>query len=64
MILKHLVDQLYSMLESVARRRRNVTVVNLRGICAGRWNDELHPRAAASKDLSTKFRLIIDGPGA
>ena len=59
-ILKHLVDQFYSMLEGVARSRRNVTVVNLRNVCAGRWNDELHPKAAASKDFSMKFRSIID----
>jgi hypothetical protein len=48
------------MLESVARRRRNVTVVDLRGVCAGRWNDELHPKEPASKDLSQKFRVVID----
>ena len=62
-ILKYLVDQFYSMLDTVQRRRRNVSVVNLRNICAGRWNDELHPKAAASRDLADKFRTLIDAGG-
>ncbi|HWK63587.1 MAG TPA: hypothetical protein VNS34_01510 [Rhizobiaceae bacterium] len=59
-ILKYLVDQFYTMLEAVQRRKRNVTVINLRNVCAGRWNDELHPKAAASKDLALKFRSVVD----
>ena len=59
-ILKHLVDQFYSMLEAVRRRRRNVTIIDLRNVCAGRWNDELHPKSAASRDLALKFRAVVD----
>jgi hypothetical protein len=60
-ILKYLVDQFYAMLEAVQRQRRNVTVVDLRTVCAGRWNDELHPKATASRDLAMRFRQIVDG---
>ncbi|TKT76147.1 hypothetical protein [Aquamicrobium sp. LC103] len=62
-ILKHLVDRFHSMLDTVQRRKRNVTLVDLRGICNGRWNDELHPKLAASRDFALRFREILDGGG-
>lgn len=61
-ILKYLVDQFYGMLESVARQRRNVTVVDLRNAVRGRWDDELHPKEPASRDIAALFREIIE-PG-
>lgn len=61
-VLKHLVDEFYGMLESVARRSRNVTVVELRNSVKGRWHDELHPRQTASQEIAGIYRRIIE-PG-
>jgi hypothetical protein len=58
-ILKYLVDSFYTRLESVAAEAMNVTVVDLRGICAGRWFDELHPMTPASRDFAQEFIDIM-----
>jgi hypothetical protein len=61
-ILKYLVDQLYDMLASVAAKRKNVIVVDVRNVVGGRWNGELHPKAAASKDIAARFISVFDPP--
>ncbi len=61
-IIALLVDSFYAMLAGVAADEAHVTVVNLRGICTGRWNDELHPEAEASRDLADKYVEIIGAP--
>ncbi|KSV61291.1 hypothetical protein N182_37990 [Sinorhizobium sp. GL2] len=60
-ILTYLVNQLYEVLHRVAKKKKNVTVVDLRGCVAGRWNDELHPKKAASIDIAARFTAIT-GP--
>ncbi|MCA1444600.1 hypothetical protein I6F07_31335 [Ensifer sp. IC4062] len=59
-ILTYLVDRLYDMLERIERAQNNVTVVRLKGVVKGRWNDELHPRKAASQDLAKKFVAVME----
>ncbi|THK34409.1 hypothetical protein EHS39_30620 [Ensifer sp. MPMI2T] len=59
-ILTYLVDRLYDMLERIERAQNNVTVVRLKGVVQGRWNDELHPRRAASQDLAQKFVAVME----
>lgn len=60
-ILTYLVNQLYDLLERVATRKKNVTLVDLRGCVRGRWVDELHPKKAASTDIAKRFTAIT-GP--
>ncbi|WP_331371519.1 hypothetical protein [Sinorhizobium chiapasense] len=59
-ILTYLVDRLYDMLERIERAQDNVTVVRLKDVVQGRWNDELHPRKAASQDLAQKFVAVME----
>ena len=59
-LLKYIVDSLYDTLEDVQKKQPHVTVVDLRGTVAGRWNDELHPMTAASTDLAALFMSQID----
>lgn len=54
-ILTYLVDALYDLLHRVEAKKANVEVVDLRGCVAGRWNDELHPKKAASIDIAARF---------
>ena len=61
-IIALLVDSFYAMLNGVAANEGHVTVVDLRGVVAGRWNDELHPEAEASRDLANKYVEIIGPP--
>ncbi|MCZ4092268.1 hypothetical protein [Sinorhizobium psoraleae] len=59
-ILTHLVDRLYDMLDRIERAHDNVTVVRLKNVVQGRWNDELHPKKAASQDLAQKFVAVLE----
>jgi hypothetical protein len=63
-ILTYLVDSFYEILHDVATaaRARNVTVVNLRNVCANRWFDELHPTTPASIDFAQKYLGVIGPP--
>ncbi|MEM9999399.1 MAG: hypothetical protein AAF940_00835 [Pseudomonadota bacterium] len=54
-ILRHLVDKLYATLHAVAAIHPNVKVINLRGLVAGRWTDELHTAREASEDIAAAF---------
>lgn len=60
-ILTYLVNELYDLLHRVEAKKTNVKVVDLRGCVAGRWNDELHPKKAASIDIAARFTEIT-GP--
>lgn len=60
-ILTYLVNELYDLLHRVEAKKTNVKVVDLRGCVAGRWNDELHPKKAASIDIAARFTAIT-GP--
>jgi hypothetical protein len=60
-ILTFLVGEFYDLLARVAKRKDNVTVVDLRGSVRGRWADELHPKEAASIDIAARFSAIF-GP--
>jgi hypothetical protein len=63
-ILTYLVDRFYDMLERVERTQDNVTVVRLKDVVGNRWDDELHPKRAASQDLAKKFSQVIDALSA
>ncbi|MDX0116491.1 hypothetical protein GOC07_30580 [Sinorhizobium meliloti] len=63
-ILTYLVDRFYEMLERVEGAHDNTTVVHLKDVVGNRWNDELHPKRAASQDLAKKFSNVIDALSA
>ena len=54
-LLTYLVDRFYDMLASVAAGNPVARVVDVRNVVNGRWNDELHPKSAASTDIATLF---------
>ena len=59
-IIRLLVDRFYEMLHDVISKTSNVIVIDLRGTVRNRWNDELHPKTAASKDIAAKFIRVFD----
>ncbi|MCA1299356.1 hypothetical protein [Stappia indica] len=54
-IIAFLVDHFYALLDKVTKNHPNAEVMDLRGIVAGRWTDELHPRQDASTDIAQTF---------
>ncbi len=58
-LMRYLVDQLYNTLSQVGNRHSHVQLINLRQVVAGRWNDELHPRAEGSEDIASLFMSRI-----
>jgi len=62
-LIKHLVDEFYSVLGGVAANSPVTKVMNLRNIINGRWNDELHAKTAASQDIAALYMNVMS-PGA
>lgn len=54
-IIKLVVDDFYQLLDGVARNKRNVHVIDVRGKCANHWHDELHPDHVAAVKIADSF---------
>lgn len=55
-IVRVIVDRWYDKLAALRRARpRNVTVLDMRGVVAGEWFDELHPSDPAFKRVADRF---------
>ena len=52
-ILTYLVDRFYGMLASTVAGSSVARLIDLRNTVNGRWNDELHPKSAASTDIAS-----------
>ncbi len=65
-IFVFLVDSLYDCLAQVARKHSCVQVIDLRNIVGSRWNDELHPKTNASKEIAKQFidEMVINSNAA
>jgi len=65
-IITYIVDSFYSILADVELRApgRVVKLIDLRGVCANRWHDELHPKEPASRDFADRFMQVIGPPNA
>ncbi len=58
-LVKLMIDELYSMLKRISRRYKNFHYVDLRGVVAGRWHDELHPKKKAFADIAKKLEKKV-----
>ena len=54
-IFTYLIDRLYDTLAGVVQSNSNARLLDLRTVVGGRWNDELHPKTEASKDIAKLF---------